>query len=385
MQISLHTEQSQQEFFDKGSHGVDGEFSPPSKHQLGSYNNLFDASNTSNPPSNSISSTKPANNNSTTSVGAAFNAAYLKGGSSHNLRGGENHSTGPKPGYTQQTVYHRAASASPQRHHHQRTPTASDEDDSGLRSPSGGSLPTSPSTERLASRSAPTRFVGRLQDGNAREMSNVRAAGPVGAMSNKGHVPQPIKVTSPYVTAPPPLSAGGTLHSPSPGREGFMYRPAAPSPGTAVRDRSRTFYRARSRSRESLNRSRENISRSREYLSSSKEGLSNSEEMLNRSREASISSYHSMVGSMAGPAHGRLGSAGSAVGNHSGAAVPQNAGGGEGPDGRAGGRPMTFVRALQMTEAAEVREREQTQNSRLRRMRKESSRSVYDTTYEASV
>lgn len=312
-------------------------------------------------------------------MGASLHAARRQVDSNHSLRGTDCHRSAVPPA----TIYQRAASASPQRHQARRAPVSTGEDLSPRSPTSGGSLPTSPSGERFPSHAKHNQHPGRsaFEGGGA-------GGGTLGRSGEGDRVgrAQPIRVTSPYVTSPPaPPSAGGARQgfasSPSAGREGFACSPTSPSPATVVRDRARTYYPARSKSKESLNRSRDNVSRSREHLSRSREGLSNSEESLGRSREASVSSHHSMANSV--PVGGRLGS----VGNHTGMSRGplQSPHPGDIPDGQA--HPPSFVQALQLTEAAEVRERESTQNSRLRRMRKESSRSVYDsaTSYEASV
>ncbi|KAK7469531.1 hypothetical protein BaRGS_00036437 [Batillaria attramentaria] len=362
------------DYFEKGSQSLDVDPpSPPARRHLGSQNNLYDMSSGSQ--SHAVTTS-----NSTTAVGATLYASRKRGGSSHSLRGVENHqgsAPGPPP-----AVYQRAASASPQRHHARRAPVGNGEDLSPRSPVAGSSLPTSPSGDRFTPRSRQIHHpAGR---GDTGTIGHVPQA-------SERPIPQPIRVTSPYATASPgPYSTGSLRSGMSLSQEGVQYSPVSPSPATAVRDRSRTFYPARSRSRESLSRSRDNISRSRELLSRSREGLANSEEALNRSRETSVSSYHSAVGAgVAGPSTSRVASAsnhrGSSGTNRGPLQSPRASDRPDGPEGAS--RPLTFLHALQMTEAAEVREREMTQNSRLRRMRKESSKSVYDTTttYEASV
>ncbi|XP_076453247.1 palmitoyltransferase ZDHHC8B-like [Babylonia areolata] len=352
-------------YFDKGSQSLDCQPSPPAQRRLGSYSNLYD-----------VSQFTPAPH--PTSVGAPLHAARRIGDSNHSLRGSDHHSV-PIPHIS---IYQRAASASPQRHHVRRAPVSGGEDLSP-QSPTGGggSLPTSPSGERFSSR---TKLI------HPHPRSPWEGGGLLGREGEKTTPnPQPIQVTSPYTTAPPasyPAGNGraGLPMSPSASREGFTFSPASPCPphpSTVVKDRARTFHPARSKSRESLNRSKENImSRSREYLSRSREGLA--DELPGRSREASVSSYHSAANSIL-PVDGRLGGVGSHKGYPRGALQsPQP---GDGPDMQF--HPPSFVQALQLTEAAEVREREQTQSSRLRQTRKESGKSVYDSvaTYEASV
>lgn len=342
---------SRDDYFDKDSQSLDCDPSPPPERHLGSQNNLYDMS--------SSSQSQPLASNSTTSVGASLYAARKPGGSSHSLRGADSQHGGA-PGHSA-SVYQRAASASPQRQHTRRAPISNGEDLSP-RSPVGGSsLPTSPSGDRF------------------RQAYHSAARGD-GATGERTNGPQAIRVTSPYV------AASGSRPGVGPAPDGVQYNPSSGSPASAVKDRSRTFYAARSRSRESLSRSRDNISRSRELLSRSREGLSNSREDLDRSRGTSVSSYHSAA--VAAPS-GRLASVGNnSCASSTGRTPLQSPPPTDRPDGpQATGRPMTFLHALQMTEAAEVREREITQNSRLRRMRKESSKSVYDTTttYEASV
>lgn len=357
---------AQDHYFDKGSQSLDCEPSPPAQRHLGSYNNLYDGSQS-----------QP---NHPTSMGGSLHAARKQGDSNHSLRGSDYHRSAAPPA----TIYQRAASTSPQRHHARRAPMSTGEDLSPRSPTGGGSLPTSPSGERFPSRAKHNHHSGRsgLEGGGGGGGGTLGRSGEGDRVSR----PQPIRVMSPYVTTPPaPPSAGGSRQgfapSPSPGRDGFTYSPASPSPATVVKDRARTYHPARSKSRESLNRSKDSVSQSREYLSRSREGLSNSEESLGRSREASVSSHHALANSV--PAGGRLGSVGSQAGSSRGPL--QSPRPGDVPDGQV--HPPSFVQALQLTEAAEVRERESTQNSRLRRMRKESSRSVYDsaTTYEASV
>lgn len=320
-------------FYDKGSQSLDCEPSPPPQLHLGSYNNLYEGSQASY-------------TGQPTAVGAQY-AAQRREESSHSSRGlDSNHR-----GHTLPTnIYQRAASASPQRPHNQRSRSAkSPDEDLSPRSPTG-SLPNSPSRDRSSSRSRNGGWdtAGSLGRGSGEK--------------DKSRRPQPIKVTSPYVTSPPPASYG-------PRHDGIPYSPTAPSAATAVRDRTRTYVSARSKSRENLNRSRENVYRSREHLSRSREGLNES-----GSRETSVaSSYRPSVNSVS--SGGRVGSAGYPL---------QPPRPGDLVDGQV--QPPSFVTALQLTEAAEVRERESVHNSRSRRNRKE-SRSVYDsaTSYEASV
>ncbi|KAK7088616.1 palmitoyltransferase ZDHHC5-like [Littorina saxatilis] len=343
-------------YFDKGSQSLDCEPSPPAQRRLGSYNNLYDGSLP--PPSNP------------TSVGASLNAARRRGDSNHSLRGADNHHHHHHPAPAPPAnIYQRAASASPHRHHERRAPMSTGEDISPRSPSNGSSLPTSPSGERLSSRPKANPRGGAWDAGGGGSL------GRVGEGDRRPKAPKPITVISPYTTSPPVFTPSPV----PPGKESFTYNPAIPSPATVVKDRQRTYYPARSKSRESLNRSRDNMSRSREYLSRSREGLSYSEDSLGRSREASVSSYNS--NSMVG--RGRVPPVFNHTGSHPRGPL-QSSRSCDGPDGP--GSPG-FVQALQQTEAAEFRERETMQNSRSRRMRKESSRSVYDTatSYEASV
>ncbi|KAL8581233.1 hypothetical protein ACOMHN_038333 [Nucella lapillus] len=346
-------------YFDKGSQSLDCQPSPPEQRRLGSYSNLFDGSNPN-----------PA------SIGASLQSAGHMGGSNHSLRGSDPHpAPSPAPSVN---IYQRAASASPKRHHVRRAPMSPGEDLSP-RSPTGGvggSLPTSPTRERFSSRAKLIHPRNPWEGG----------AGSLGRGGDRSTKPQPVQVASPYAAAPPVSypagdSKGMSPMSPSVSREGLVYSPVTPSPSTVVKDRARTYYPARSRSRENLSRSRDNMvaSRSREYLDRSREGLSNVEELQGRSRETSVSSYHSAANSISLPPP---------AGNHTGyvqGAASQSPQLGDLPDVQI--HPPSFVRALQMTEAAEVREREHTQSNRLRRNRKESGKSVYDSvaTHEASV
>ena len=173
------------------------------------------------------------------------------------------------------------------------------------------------------------------------------------------------RVTSPYVKSPPagavPLPyATAPQHLPPPRDPGIQYSPTAPpTAATEVRDRARTYIPARSRSRESLNKSRD-MSRSREYISRSRDNLDDSRRSVSSYQPSTNSRSYSTTSARDYPDQGQ---------GHTGVKTP------------------SFTTALQMTEAAEVRERGQ--NSRTRRnIRKESSRSVYDATttnYEASV
>ena len=340
-------------YFDKGSQSLDCQPSPPPQRQLGSYSNLYEGS-------------QPPQAGQGTAMGATLQAVGRAGPSGHALRGLDNHHHHHPPPVN---IYQRAASASPQRPHVHRAPLSPGEDLSPRSPTAGGSLPTSPSGERFSSRDRSNRgpweggggSLGRVVDGDKAK-------------------PQAIRVSSPYMVSPP---AGGVRTglplSPMVGREGMSYGPASSSPATVVGDRVRTYHTSRSRSRESLDQSRENISRSRELLSRSRDGLS-SEEVQGRSRETSVSSYRPAANTA-----GRLGSVGNHVGSPSARGPLQSPRPGDGVDGQI--HPPSFVQALQLTEAAEVREREHFQSHRLRRARKESSKSVYDsvTSYEASV
>lgn len=260
------------------------------------------------------------------SMGASYAAQRRRENSSHSLRGGDTAHPPPPP----VNLYQRAASASPQRPHAWRgRAPMSPQEDLSPRSPT--SLPNSPSGERFSSRNQRN---GGWDAGMASLGRRVAGEGYRGRKPPQP--PQAIQITSPYAVKSP----------------GIPYSPTTPAQPTEVRDRARTYIPARSRSRENLNRSRENMSRSREYLSHSREGLNGG-----RSREPSVaSSYQPSVNSM------------------SSSQVTPNP-------------TPNFVTALQLTELAEVRERE-SQSSRSRRGgRKESSRSVYDsnTSYEASV
>lgn len=325
------------DFFDKDSQSLDCEASPPSNHQLGSYNNLLDHTNP-------------------ISIGATVNGTRHRGGSAHSLKGVENPLSIPSVPAT--TIYQRAASASPHRYHRQGTLAAGKE--SGPLSPNSvRSLPNSLSGDHLSHT--------LQQPGTSRGLGGGDVGGVVPGQSvERQHIPQPIRITSPYVTSPPAVKSPITI------MPGYPKSASTLSQTSVVKDRSRTLIRAHSNSRESLGRSRENISRSREHIKS-REGLSNSEEMLNRSQDVSISS-----GSVLGFSTGGT----STYSNRSGEPLQSPLSN----DGSSGAtRTISFVRALQMTEAAEVREREVKQSIRSKRLRKESSKSVYDTTYEASV
>ncbi|KAL8566219.1 hypothetical protein ACOMHN_063109 [Nucella lapillus] len=109
----------------------------------------------------------------------------------------------------------------------------------------------------------------------------------------------PIRVSSPYVTSPT---------DPNVRREGPNLNSTCSSVPTVVRDRPKTYHRARSKSRESLSRSRENMAGSREVLDPSPRGggVNSSDDWCDPPpHDASVSSYYSAPTSLPPPGPGR--------------------------------------------------------------------------------
>ena len=240
-------------YFLKGSQSLNGHPSPPAQQPLGSRTNGVHASL---PQSTSLTSPRAPQ-------------SVRRGGSSHSLRGLDNHHYGPA------TNYHSAAPS--WQLGDQRAPISVAEDLSPRSPPTRRGVNDERFTPRSRHRSVPDILDGGGEGGGSLGRYGDR---------DRDYKPHSIRVTSPYVTQ-------------ARDADGFPCGPSSSSySSTMVRDRPKIYHTAHNKSRENLSRSRENVARSREFLSRSREAVHSGEDSLGRKREASVSSYYSASSSV---------------------------------------------------------------------------------------